>query len=136
MNKLLLFIIFSPCLFAESNSPSETILSDIVLEESFETEDNFISSFEEKLPDGEDNVASGSEEKLEGRDNVASSSEEEALREISSKKIKKSGIKRDRSFKLPTSKRMRAKKKVKKLNLKTVEPPSSQVYYSQDSDEA
>ena len=53
-----------------------------------------------------------------------------------SKQIKKSSIKRDQSFKLPGSKKIKSKK-TKRLNLRSVQPPSSsQFYYAKGSDEA
>ena len=63
-------------------------------------------------------------------------SEMSQSREPSSAKIKKSNIQRDERFKLPSAKQKKPKTKVKKLNLKSVQPPSTQIYYTQDSDEA
>ena len=116
MSKFILFVLFSSYLSAEVNPPSEPNVSDAALKEAFFEEDPVVSSSEEGP--------------------IASSSKEDSLREISSTKVKRSNIQRDKSFKLPDSKRVRAKKTVKKLNLKSVEPPSSQIYYTQDSDEA
>lgn len=56
-------------------------------------------------------------------------------RDISSKKIRKTKLKRDRSFKVPKSKIPIRKKK--RLNLRSVQPPSStKLYYATGSDEA
>lgn len=58
----------------------------------------------------------------------------ESYREPSAKKIKKTNIKRDKSFKVPDSKI--PTKKRKRLNLKNVQPPSTSKLYYSSGDEA
>ena len=60
---------------------------------------------------------------------------DEAERSLSSKKIKKSNIQRDKSFNLPETKKMKSRK-AKSLDLKSVAPTATQFYYASDSDEA
>ena len=101
---------------------------------------DFVGRSKEALSEDKD-FANSSKEVLEKDPNTESAEDDsrvsrpDSQREVSSAKIKKSGIKRDKSFKLPRSQKLKTKAK-KKLNLKSVEPPSSQIYYSQDSDEA
>ena len=147
------FFVFFPCLFAETASSGTENISDVILEQSFNDENfvgrskevlsedkSFADGFKESVSDDK-SFANNSEEVL-GKDNslgaIADNKEDSQIdsqREVSSAKIKRSDIQRDKSFKLPRSQQPKTKAK-KKLNLKSVEPPSSQIYYSQGSDEA
>ena len=162
-NKGLIFFVLLSVLFSARISLSESNVSDLLLKKSFDEKGALVSSSEraslgedgssvdsEKtlLDEGimasqseraslrEDSSSVDSEKTVLDESVVASQSEIESQRELSSAKIKKSRIQRDKSFKLPDSKQIKTKKQTKKLNLKSVEPPSSQIYYSQDSDEA
>ncbi|MCY4321478.1 MAG: tetratricopeptide repeat protein [Bdellovibrionaceae bacterium] len=60
----------------------------------------------------------------------------DSSRVTASTNLKKSNIKRDQRFKLPNLKKVQPRKQIKKLDLKSVRPSSSKIYYGEDSPEA
>lgn len=92
---------------------------------------------DEKKIEGTGEAALSSPAEQDSSANPTSIEKDPEDRELSSvKKIRKTKIKRDRSFKLPESK-IPARKKKKRLRLQDVQPPSSsKTYYSSGTDEA
>ena len=139
-----IFLAFSVFLFAVAGFSYGENVSD----NPFNKESLSVFNSEGALLDGQEKGFS-STELLQDENNLAvisnkdiatkssdDSFKEDLQRQLSSAKIKRSNIQRDKSFKLPLSKQIQPQKKIKKLNLKSVEPPSSRIYYTQDSDEA
>ena len=140
-------LFFSPYLFAEITYSEENTLPAFV-EELLSEESQLFSNSENNLL-SEEGTAFYFEEAVLNQDSGISFeknlmfaksstdySGEGFNRELSSAKLKKSSIQRDKSFKLPGGAKQTVKPKIKKLDLKSVKPPSSQTYYNQDSDEA